>query len=182
MSYFILLIAFQSFHRYQSKQPLSNMEFVIIGETERPKSDIEDKIRKMGGKVVSNVHKGTAAVISTRREVNKAGRDMRDVLLTRVQVITEDFIDEVLNNDPMEVFTRKNMNNRGKDVSLLTLDLRWFSRIFISFYSKSHFSCMNEFQNWKNPPKWFNTKGQKWTLGDLKVNWGSCSKTNDCHR
>lgn len=102
--------------RYQTKQPLFGMEFVIIGELRRPKTEIEHKIRNMGGKVVSNVHRGIAAVISTQREVNEAGEMMRGAFTNQIQVIPEECIDEVMNNDLIEVFNRKNMNIEGKHV------------------------------------------------------------------
>ena len=41
------------------------MEFVILGKTTRPKDEIKKEIKKMGGKVVTNIHDRLAAVIST---------------------------------------------------------------------------------------------------------------------
>jgi NAD-dependent DNA ligase len=41
------------------------MEFVILGKTTRPKNEIKKEIKKLGGKVVTNIHDKLAAVIST---------------------------------------------------------------------------------------------------------------------
>lgn len=133
------IVAF--FCRIQAKQPLFGMEFVIIGETEKPKSEIEDKIRKMSGKIVPVAYRGVAAVISSRREMNNPGEDMRDILMTRIQVVPDDCIDEVIDNDPIEVFTKRNMNIRGVDVS------EYIDVDYISSDIESHCSCMNECQN-----------------------------------
>jgi poly [ADP-ribose] polymerase len=41
------------------------MEFVILGKTAKPKDEIKKEIKKLGGKVVTNIHDRLAAVIST---------------------------------------------------------------------------------------------------------------------
>jgi NAD-dependent DNA ligase len=45
--------------------PLKNMEFVILGKTARPKDELKGEIKRLGGKVVRNIHNKLAAVIST---------------------------------------------------------------------------------------------------------------------
>lgn len=45
--------------------PLKNMEFVILGNTTRPKDELKKEIKKLGGKVVTKIHDKLAAVIST---------------------------------------------------------------------------------------------------------------------
>lgn len=42
------------------------MKFVITVKTENSKEDLERRIKRLGGRVVSKVDKKTAAVISTK--------------------------------------------------------------------------------------------------------------------
>lgn len=93
------------------------MEFMFIGETKRPKNDLEELIRKMGGKIATKIHKGLAAVISNKQEVNRTGSSTREAALHRIQVIPEEFIDEVMDNDPIEVIKKNDLTKWGADVS-----------------------------------------------------------------
>jgi hypothetical protein len=45
------------------------MEFVILGKTTRPKDELKNEIKKLGGKVVTKIHDKLAAVISTPGKV-----------------------------------------------------------------------------------------------------------------
>jgi NAD-dependent DNA ligase len=49
----------------RARPPLKNMEFLILGKTTRPKDELKKDIKKLGGKVVTNIHDKLAAVIST---------------------------------------------------------------------------------------------------------------------
>jgi NAD-dependent DNA ligase len=51
--------------------PLKNMEFVILGKTTRPRDELKKEIKKLGGKVVTNIHDKLAAVISTKGKLVK---------------------------------------------------------------------------------------------------------------
>lgn len=101
------------------KQPLFDMEMCIIGETKTPKKDIEKKIKAMGGKIVSQIHDGLAAVISTAKDVNRAyDDDIRDAFMRGIQVVPEEILDEVIVcDDPIQLIIAQDMSKRGKDVS-----------------------------------------------------------------
>lgn len=58
------------------KPSLFNMEFVLIGDLERPKNEIEEMIKKSGGKLVTKIHSSIAAVISTKLEVEAMGSEI----------------------------------------------------------------------------------------------------------
>lgn len=105
--------------RLHAKQPLFGMDFMIIGEMKQSISEIEDKIRKMGGKIVAKFHTGIAAVISNEHEVNEATGNIRDAFIHRIQVIPERFLDDVMDNDPIEVIAKSDMGKWGKDVSVI---------------------------------------------------------------
>jgi NAD-dependent DNA ligase len=49
------------------------MEFVILGKTTRSKDELKKEIKKLGGKLVTNIHDRLAAVIST------PGKPLREV-------------------------------------------------------------------------------------------------------
>jgi NAD-dependent DNA ligase len=48
------------------------MEFVILGKTTKPKDELKKDIKKLGGKVVTNIHDKLAAVISTTGKIVRA--------------------------------------------------------------------------------------------------------------
>lgn len=105
-----------------AEQPLFDMEFVIIGETRMAREDIEYKIREMGGKIVSTVHENLTAVISNASEVNGCTEMIKKAFMHRIQVISDDFLDEVMDNDPIELIARKDLSEWGKDVRLLSIN------------------------------------------------------------
>jgi NAD-dependent DNA ligase len=45
------------------------MEFVILGKTTRPREELKNEIKRLGGKVVTKIHDKLAAVISTPGKV-----------------------------------------------------------------------------------------------------------------
>uniref|UniRef100_A0A2Z5U1X2 Poly [ADP-ribose] polymerase n=1 Tax=Reticulitermes speratus TaxID=60591 RepID=A0A2Z5U1X2_9NEOP len=95
--------------------PLKNMEFVILGKTTRPKDELKKEIKKLGGKVVTNIHDRLAAVISTPDELQKMNTKMEEVKACDVQVLPDDFLDEVQSGDVMALITKKNISSWGSD-------------------------------------------------------------------
>lgn len=104
--------------RFQIKQPLFDMDFYFIGETKQPKNEIIKKIRLMGGKIATRIHNGLTAVISNVDKVKEVESDMKDALLHTIQVVPEEFLDEVMDNDPIELIVKKDLSGRGGDVSV----------------------------------------------------------------
>lgn len=110
---------FFSIFSCQVKQPLFGMQFLIIGATKKSQADIIHKIRLMGGKMATKIHRELAAVISNSDEVNRAESDIKDAFLRRIQVVSEDFLDKVMDNDPIDVIVKSDLSKWGRDVSLL---------------------------------------------------------------
>jgi poly [ADP-ribose] polymerase 1 len=65
---------------------LYNMEFIIIGKTKQSKEEIGEKIKQLGGKLTTKLHKKTSAVISTAEEVKKMGSRMSQAQELDIQV------------------------------------------------------------------------------------------------
>ncbi|XP_021941965.1 poly [ADP-ribose] polymerase 1-like, partial [Zootermopsis nevadensis] len=91
------------------------MEFVILGKTTRPRDELKKEIKKLGGKVVTNIHDKLAAVISTTGEVEKMNKKMEEVKCCDVQVLPEDFVDEAKDGDVMDLISKKNISSWGSD-------------------------------------------------------------------
>lgn len=102
-----------------TKQPLSYMEFFIIGETNYPRNVIENKIRAMGGVLASKIHPHLLAVISNADVVNGRGEVITDVFERRIQVISDELLDRFLENDPIDLIAKSDLSSFGIDVSLL---------------------------------------------------------------
>ena len=103
-------------HRLYTKQPLFNMEFFIVGATKLPRQDIERKIHAMGGKMATRIHADLAAVISNAEVVETGEGTIREAFIHRIQVVSDAFLDEVLDNDPIKVIDRNNLSKYGKNV------------------------------------------------------------------
>lgn len=95
------------------------MEFVLIGDFIQPKGTIERLIRKMGGKVITYIHKRCAAVISNMDEVQKMGNQMDEAFINNIQVISENFLNEIQNPDfdPIAYIISESICEWGGDVS-----------------------------------------------------------------
>lgn len=107
------------FHRPYKKPLLFNMEFVLIGSFTKPKGVIERQIRKLGGKVGILVHDRVAAIISTSSERRKMGNQMIEARKHNIQVVSEDFLDEIQtpDTDPILYIISKSICDWGGDVS-----------------------------------------------------------------
>lgn len=92
------------------------MEFVIIGHTERTKDDIKKLIQRMGGKLGTKIHEKVAAIISTEDEVKRLGSRMREAKDFGIQVIPEDFLDDVKNGGAISYISSKSLCDWGTDV------------------------------------------------------------------
>lgn len=93
------------------------MEFVIVGKTEQLKDDIKKVIQRMGGKLGTKLHENVAAVISTEDEVKRMGSKMREAKNFGIQVIPEDFLDDVKKNGgAVSYITSKSLCDWGTDV------------------------------------------------------------------
>ncbi|XP_031632849.1 poly [ADP-ribose] polymerase-like [Contarinia nasturtii] len=103
------------FEQY-TKQPLFNLEFVIIGDTKYPRNVIENKIRAMGGKVTSGpIHSRIAAVISNADAVNKGDKEVNNACIYSIQVISDELLDQVMDNDPIDLIVKNDLSKWGRN-------------------------------------------------------------------
>lgn len=87
------------------------MEFVLVGNFAKPNIDIERMIKKYGGKIVTEVHNRVAAIISNANEVQKMGDQMVKARQHSIQVVSEDFLNEIQkpDADPMLYIISKSL-------------------------------------------------------------------------
>ncbi|XP_011882597.1 PREDICTED: poly [ADP-ribose] polymerase isoform X2 [Vollenhovia emeryi] len=100
-------------------RPLKNMQFVILGRTQRDKEELKKDIQLLGGTVTTKIHQDLAAVISNENEVEKMNKRMEDVKLQDIQVITEDFIEEAkeYTDAPIMLLKKKTISSWGGDIN-----------------------------------------------------------------
>ncbi|XP_012538492.2 poly [ADP-ribose] polymerase [Monomorium pharaonis] len=100
-------------------RPLKNMQFVILGRTQRDKEDLKKEILLLGGTVTTKIHQDLAAVISNQNEVDKMNKRMEEVKSHDIQVITEDFIDEAkeYTDAPIMLLKKKTISSWGGDIN-----------------------------------------------------------------
>ncbi|EZA56984.1 Poly [ADP-ribose] polymerase [Ooceraea biroi] len=100
-------------------RPLKNMQFVILGRTEKDKEELKKEILLLGGVVTTKLHGDLAAVISNKNEVDRMNRRMQDVQSYDIQVITEDFVEEAkeYTDAPIMLLKKKTISEWGGDIN-----------------------------------------------------------------
>lgn len=93
------------------------MEFALIGKLSSSNQTIENTIKKMGGKVVSEIDGKLAAVISTQDEILKMGKNMKLAKTLDIQVVSEDFLTCVETVDPCRYIFCRSLSEWGGNVS-----------------------------------------------------------------
>lgn len=129
------------------KQPLFGMEFMIIGATVKPKDEIENKIKRMGGNLIEKIHEKVAAIISTPEEVSKMGPVMEEAKTIKIHVVPETYIDDVKNIDPLELIVMSDLSKWGQDVCSLVPSIQLFDCTTISIHIIFHFSLTSVCHN-----------------------------------
>lgn len=102
----------------REKPPLYNMEFVIVGKTEKPKDDLKREIQRLGGKVGTKIHDKLAAIISTEDEVKRMGGRMKEAKEYGIQVVPEDFVDDAKSGGAVSFIVSQSLCDWGTDVSV----------------------------------------------------------------
>ncbi|XP_014489527.1 PREDICTED: poly [ADP-ribose] polymerase [Dinoponera quadriceps] len=100
-------------------RPLKNMQFVIVGRTEKDKEELKREILLLGGTVGTKIHNELAAVISIPKEVEKMNKRMQEVKSFDIQVITEDFVEEAkeYTEAPIMLLKKKTISSWGSDIN-----------------------------------------------------------------
>lgn len=108
----------------REKPPLYNMEFLIMGKTEKSKDELKKEIQRMGGKVGSKVHEKLAAIISTEAEVKRMGGRMVEAKDFGIQVVPEDFIEDAKGGGAVSFIVSKSLCDWGTDVRISSYSRR----------------------------------------------------------
>lgn len=73
----------------------------------------------MGGRIVPKIYSKLAAVIARADfDSNTQASEIREAFMHRIQVIPEEFLDEVIDNDAIELIVKKSLCSWGRDVRL----------------------------------------------------------------
>lgn len=121
------------------KPPLFNMEFFIMGDLVRSKDEIEKKIKKLGGKVATQVHDELAAIISNYEEVHKRDVDMIVAELCGIHVVSVNFLTEVeRGEDPITRITANNLCDWSGDVRFIRSAYYIFNNFIISTENRNN--------------------------------------------
>lgn len=95
------------------------MEFVIFGETKNSHIDIKNKILEMGGKIGANVQCSTAAIITNDNfDPKSLEQQIEEARKHQIHLISEEYLDEVMDNDPIKLIVEKSLCTWGKDVCI----------------------------------------------------------------
>lgn len=101
---------------HREKPPLYNMEFVIVGKTEKSKDDIKKIIQKMGGKLGTKIHDKVAAIISNEAEVELMSHRMQEAKEFGIQIVPEHFLDDVKAGNAVSFIISESLCDWGTDV------------------------------------------------------------------
>lgn len=90
----------------RKREPLYNFHVVAVGTLSITRPVLKAKIEKMGGKLVTTLHKMIAVVISNEREVEKMNMRMREVEALDIQVVGVDFLDKIEGGSPLDTMEK----------------------------------------------------------------------------
>lgn len=88
----------------------------MIGKTDLLRSELKDTIQKLGGKLSTKLHEKLAAVISSAKEVERMNEKMLDAKKMGIQVVTENFFNELGKSGAIEYIKTKSICDWGSDV------------------------------------------------------------------
>lgn len=93
------------------------MEFAVVGNVGKSMNEIEQLVRRKGGKVVTTIHDKLAAIISNRNEVQAMGYQMVAARSSNIQVVSVEFLTHIENgNDPILYIMNENLCQWGGNV------------------------------------------------------------------
>ncbi|XP_045534555.1 poly [ADP-ribose] polymerase-like [Papilio machaon] len=101
--------------------PLKNIQFFLYGKLKAPKEDLKLNILKLGGLVVNKLTDTTAAVVTTKEELDKNSTMIQTIQNKDIEVIDEsyfDFIDAENGTvlDSLRLIQEKNIASWGCDL------------------------------------------------------------------
>ncbi|GFS22250.1 poly [ADP-ribose] polymerase, partial [Elysia marginata] len=103
-----------------TNKPLQDMKFVVAGNLKQSKSDISKTITSLGGVIVSKVDAKTAAVISSKEELEKNSKTIKEAKKLEVHVVSEDFVKGCSSGDVPKLITTHSIASWGSQVEKRT--------------------------------------------------------------
>lgn len=92
------------------------MEIVILGNLSFTRSVAKPLIEKMGGKLVTKIHEKTAVIISNEKEIEKMNQKMELAKSLGIQVVPEQFLEEIKDGGAIDYITKCSISDWGSDV------------------------------------------------------------------
>lgn len=102
----------------RKREPLYNMQIVVIGNLSMGKDELKRCIEAMGGKLTTTLQSMINVVISTEKEVQKMNKRMQEVKALRIQVVPEEFLRKIKTGsqlDTMEQIKAMEISDWGSD-------------------------------------------------------------------
>lgn len=99
-----------------TSKPLQDMKFVVDSKLKQSKADVTKTISDLGGVVVSKVDSKTAAVISSKDEVQKESKLIKDSKKYEVHVVGEDFVKACSSGDIPKLIKKHSIASWGSEV------------------------------------------------------------------
>ncbi|GFO48668.1 poly [ADP-ribose] polymerase [Plakobranchus ocellatus] len=99
-----------------TSKPLQDMRFVVAGKLKQSKAQVTKTISDLGGLVISKIDNKTAAVISTKEEVEKKSKVIQEAEKNEVHVINEDFLSACSKGDAIKLITVHSIASWGSPV------------------------------------------------------------------
>nr|UYS55296.1 poly-ADP-ribose polymerase I [Physella acuta] len=97
-------------------KPLRDLKFVIGGKLNKSKAQITADIKELGGLVVTKMDKKVAAVISTKGEVEKKSKLIKEAEENEVHVVSEDFLANCKSGNIPQLIAKHSIASWGSDV------------------------------------------------------------------
>ncbi|KAH9512499.1 Poly [ADP-ribose] polymerase 1, partial [Bulinus truncatus] len=97
-------------------KPLKDLMFVIGGKLKRSKAELTKEITELGGVLVSKVDKKVVAVISTKGDVEKKTKPVKEAELNEVHVVAEDFLADCKGGDISQLIAKHSIAPWGSDL------------------------------------------------------------------
>ncbi|XP_064621580.1 poly [ADP-ribose] polymerase 1-like [Lineus longissimus] len=97
-------------------KPLHGLKFAIVGKTNKTKAEITSVLDGLGASVVGGkINQKIAAVISTKEEIEKMSKKIKEAEDADVQVVDEGFLDAVKRGGAALMITQHNISSWGSD-------------------------------------------------------------------
>ncbi|XP_019618728.1 PREDICTED: poly [ADP-ribose] polymerase 1-like isoform X2 [Branchiostoma belcheri] len=106
--------SFSSSSRADEKKPLHHVK-VVLGKTTKSKAEMTKAIEKLGGTVASKVDSTVACVISSKEDVQKMSKKIKDAKAADVHVVSEDFVTDVEKGGAALLIMQKSIASWGSD-------------------------------------------------------------------